>query len=146
MLEKRAVIVETHDDYALVQASETNGCDLCSGKGCGSSKLGRLFCSKPRLFKVENPINAGAGDQVIITIADGAVLRGIGLVYVLPLLLSIAGAVSGNTMAGQSGQSDAYAAMGAVLGLVIGFVMARRISSRQDRIRFQPHITRHWSE
>lgn len=146
MLEKRAVIVETHNDYALVQASETNGCGHCSGKGCGSSKLGKLFCSKPRLFRVENRINAGAGDQVVITIADGAVLRGIGLVYILPLLLSIAGAVSGNSMAVQAGQRDAYAAMGAVLGLAIGFVMARRISSRQDKIRFQPHITRHWSE
>ena len=145
MLQKRAVIVETHKKYALVQAIQANGCEQCAGKGCGSSKLAQLFCSKPRLFQVDNQINASVGDQVIISIADGAVLRGIGLVYMLPLLLLLVGAVLGNTLALQE-QRDGYAAMGALLGLAIGFTLARWISVRQARSRFQPCVTGQWRE
>ena len=146
MLQKRAVIVEIHKKYALVQAIQANGCEQCAGKGCGSSKLAQLFCSKPRLFQIDNPINASVGDQVVISIADGAVLRGIGLVYMLPLLLLLVGAVIGNTLVLQAEQRDGFAAMGALLGLAIGFSLARWISSRQGKGRFQPRITGQWRE
>ena len=98
MLETRAIIVQVEGQHALVQASQANGCEQCSGKGCGAGKLSRLFCSKPRLFQVENPINAGVGDEVIISVAEGAILRGIGLVYLLPLLLLVMGATAGQRL------------------------------------------------
>jgi sigma-E factor negative regulatory protein RseC len=142
MLETRATVIQVHKSHALVQADQGSGCEQCNGKGCGTGKLARLFCSKPRLFKVDNPINAGIGDQVIISVAEGAVLRGIGVVYLLPLLLLLGGAMIGNLWAAQAGQTDAYAASGALLGLVAGFVLARSISSRQVRSRFQPYIAR----
>ena len=146
MLEQRAVIVKVHKRYALVQASQASGCEQCDGKGCGTGKLAQLFCSKPRLFQVDNKIDANVGDQVIISVAEGAVLRGIGLVYMLPLLLSLGGAVFGDTLALQVGQRDGYAAVGALLGLALGFALAKWISSRQSGRRFQPYITRQWLE
>jgi len=42
----------------------------------------------------------------------------------------------------QPEQSDGYAAAGALLGLAAGFVIARLISLRQARSRFQPYIAR----
>jgi sigma-E factor negative regulatory protein RseC len=146
MLETRAIVIRILDGHALVQADQGNGCEQCNGKGCGTGKLTRLFCSKPRLFQVENPINAGVGDQVIISVVEGAVLRGIGVVYLLPLISLLGGAMLGNLWAAQAGQSDAYAAAGALLGLVAGFVLARWISSGQVRKRFQPYIARQWQE
>jgi len=115
-------------------------------RGAGQESWPSFFCSKPRLFQVENPINAGVGDQVIISVADGAVLSGIGVVYLLPLLLLLGGAMLGNLWAAQGGQRDAYAAAGALLGLVVGFVLARWISSGHVRSRFQPYIARQWRE
>ena len=136
MLETRAVVVETDTLYAQVVASGGNGCSACDGKGCGSGKLTQLFCSRPRRFKVDNRIHAGVGDEVIVAVHDGAVLRGIGLVYLLPLVLLFAGAAS----AGQLGLGDAYAAVGALSGLVIGFALARWLSIRGSRP--QPYIAR----
>jgi len=133
MLETRAVIVRIEGQHALVQASQASGCEHCSGKGCGASKLSRMFCSKPRLFQVGNPINAGVGDEVIISIAEGSILRGIGLVYLLPLLLLVTGAMLGSRWADLPGQRDGYAAAGAMLGLVAGFAIAKWISSFRDR-------------
>lgn len=147
MLETRAIIVQVEGQYALVQASQANGCEQCNGKGCGAGKLSQLFCSKPRQFRADNPINAGVGDEVIILVAEGAILRGIGLVYLLPLLLLVMGALLGNAWVGQSAeQHDGYAAVGAVLGLAAGFIAVKWISSSQARNRFRPYIARSWRE
>lgn len=146
MLETRAKIVQVNGPYALVQANLTNACEQCNGKGCGSGKLSQLFCSKPRQFQVDNPIDAGVGDEVVISVAEGSILRGIGLVYLLPLLLLVMGAMLGSAWAGQPGQRDGYAAAGALLGLAAGFVIAKWISLRQTRSHFQPYIARPWRE
>ncbi len=146
MLETRAVVIGVDKQIALVIASQGNGCGECNGKGCGSGKLSQLFCSKPRQFKVENRINATVGDEVIVTVVDGAVMRGIGLVYILPLILLLLGAILFGNLAEQSVQRDAYSAAGALLGLVVGFVLARWNSVRQQGRRNNPYIARLWSE
>jgi sigma-E factor negative regulatory protein RseC len=146
MLETRAIIVQVEGQYALVQANQANGCEQCNGKGCGTGKLSQLFCSKPRQFQVDNPINASVGDEVVISVAEGAVLRGIGLVYLLPLLLLVMGAMLGSIGVEQPEQRDGYAAAGALFGLAVGFVIAKWISSRQARSHFQPYIARPWRE
>lgn len=146
MLETRAIIVQVKEQYALVQASHADGCEQCSGKGCGAGKLSQLFCGKPRQFRVDNPINASVGDEVVISVAEGAVLRGIGLVYLLPLLLLVMGAMLGSVWVEQPEQRDGYAATGALFGLAAGFVIARLISLRQAKSHSQPYIARPWRE
>lgn len=142
MLETRAVVVQTNKVFALVQASGANGCSACEGKGCGSGKLTQLFCSKPREFKVDNRINAAVGDEVIVSVPDGAVLRGIGLVYLLPLALMFAGAM----LLGAWGGGDAYRALGALLGLVVGFAFVKWLSTRRAGRQNQPYIARLFRE
>lgn len=144
MLETRATVVQTEGQYAFVQASQSNGCEQCNGKGCGSGKLSQLFCGKPRQFRVENSIGASVGDQVIVSVADGAVLRGIGLVYLLPLALLVVGVVVGSSLAAQVGQRDGYAAAGAGVGLVGGFALSRWIAARLTRRQTLPFIARRW--
>jgi len=136
------VVVQVDGRYALVQANQGNGCGQCNGKGCGTGKLSQLFCSKPRQFRVDNPVNAGIGDEVIVSVAEGAVLRGIGLVYLLPLLLLVTGAMLGSLLAGQPEQRDIYAAAGALSGLVAGFVFAKWVSSHRSRRQNLPCIAR----
>ncbi len=141
MLETRAIVVRKDNNSTLVEASGASGCSVCEGKGCGSSKVTQLFCSKPRQFKVDNRINAGVGDEVIVSVAEGAVLRGISLVYLLPLAMMFAGATVG-WFAG--GQRDGYAALGALSGLAVGFVVAKWLSMREARQ--QPYIARLFHE
>lgn len=142
MLETRAVVMQVDGQHAFVQASQANSCGQCSGKGCGAGKLSQLFCSKPRQFQVDNPVNAVVGDEVIVAVAEGAVLRGIGLVYLLPLLLLLAGATLGSLLATQAEQRDMYAALGALSGLVVGFIFAKWTSSRGARHQNHPRIVR----
>ena len=146
MLETRAVVVKIDGGLALVQASQANGCGLCNGKGCGTGKLSTLFCSKQRNFQVDNQINAVVGDEVIVSVAEGAVLRGIGLVYLFPLLLLVVGGVIGSTLPSEISQRDGYAAAGSLIGLIGGFVLSKWIVLRQPRQQNLPYIARRWSE
>jgi sigma-E factor negative regulatory protein RseC len=146
MLETRATVVKIYPKTALVQANQVSGCEMCNGQGCGSSKVAQLFCDKPRQFEVVNPIDAVVGDEVIVSVADGAVLRGIGLVYLLPLVLLVLGAGLASLIAVQSKQNDAFVALGSLVGLLLGFVAAKQISARLGCYQSQPYIARQWAE
>ncbi|HEY0666275.1 MAG TPA: SoxR reducing system RseC family protein [Gallionella sp.] len=142
MLETRAVVVRVEGKTTLVRADQGNGCGQCSGKGCGTGKLSQLFCSEPRQFQVENPINAQVGDEVIVSVVQGSVLRGITLLYGLPLFLLMVFASIGATIGEPQGHADRYAALGSAVGLAVGFVLAWLISSRQGQKHAKPYITR----
>ncbi|MFA6921928.1 MAG: SoxR reducing system RseC family protein [Gallionella sp.] len=144
MLETRAVVVYADKQITQVRASGGSGCSACNGKGCGSGKLTQLFCSKPRQFDVDNRINAGVGDEVIVSVPEGAVLRGISLVYLLPLVLMFAAATLASGYAADEAQRDGYAAAGALSGLLAGFVFARWLLKRLSRQR--PFIARQFKE
>jgi sigma-E factor negative regulatory protein RseC len=140
MLETRATVVKLDGGNALVESDHVSSCEQCNGKGCASSKLGQLFCSRPRQFQVENSIGAKVGDDVLVAIGEGAVLRGIGLAYLLPLLLLLVGAALGSALASGEAQQDGYAVLGALLGLAIGWGVSKQISSRLSQGYFQPRL------
>lgn len=143
-LEARAIVTRVEAGQTFVEAAQANGCGQCNGKGCGTAKLSQVFCSRPRQFQVDNQIDAVVGDRVVVSIADGTVLRGIGLVYLLPLALLVVGAALGSSVADQDTQRDAYAAAGAAFGLVGGFLLSRWLDSRQScRL---PRVVRQWRE
>src|SRR3989338_3077453 len=142
MLETRTIVVRVEGKHAFVQANQGNGCGQCGGKGCGTGKLSQLFCSKPRQLQVDNPVNAGVGDEVIVSVAEGAVLRGIGLIYLLPLLLLLTSATLASLLATQPEQRDIYAATGALSGLAVGFIFAKWYSSHRSGRQNLPYIAR----
>ncbi|WP_237246460.1 SoxR reducing system RseC family protein [Sideroxyarcus emersonii] len=127
MMDIRAIVIEVHGEDASVQPVGTGGCGHCSSEGgCGSGTLTKLFCSnKARQFKVRNEVRAQVGDQVEISIADGVLLRGAVKMYVLPLLLLLAGGAVGAGLANEPAGRDACALAGAVFGLTLGFLLAK---------------------
>lgn len=127
MIEMRAIVIQLDGREASVQPVGTGGCGHCDSEGgCGSGTLTKVFCGdKPRQFKVRNDVSAKIGDEIQVSIPDGVLLRGAIKMYVLPLILLLAGGIAGVGMAGESAGRDAYAAAGAVVGLLLGFVLAR---------------------
>jgi sigma-E factor negative regulatory protein RseC len=132
MLETRAIVVHVHGKDALVETKGGAGCGNCdSENGCGSSKLTQLFCSKPRQFRVRNESDAAVGDEVQITLPDGVLLRSSMLMYVVPLSLLLSGGMLGAHWANNATSRDGYAALGSLLGLIGGFVLAKWLANRQ---------------
>ncbi|MDD5058588.1 MAG: SoxR reducing system RseC family protein [Sideroxydans sp.] len=130
----RAIVVEVQGDEASVQALG-GGCGHCSSEGgCGSGTLSKLFCSsEPRLFKVRNDASAKVGDEVQVSLPDGVLLRGTMKLYMLPLLLLMVGGIAGRGVANDVVLRDTYAAAGAVIGLLLGFVLAKLLPSVSGR-------------
>lgn len=132
MLETRAIVVHVQGSHAFVEARGGGGCGHCdSERGCGSGKLSQLFCNSPRQFKVQNEAHACVGDEVQITLLDGVLLRSSILMYVMPLLLLLSGGMLGGHWASNAASRDGYSALGALIGLVAGFLLARWFSLRQ---------------
>ncbi len=133
MLETRAIVVSLDGNDALVESLQGGGCGNCdSENGCGSGKLSQLFCSEPRRFRVRNEANAQVGSMVQIALADGLLMRSALLVYLLPLMLLLVGAVVGAGLINDGQDKDFYSALGGLTGLIAGFVIARKLSMRRN--------------
>ena len=130
MNEMRAVVLSLQGEEAEIAPVGGNGCGHCaSGNGCGSGKLSQLFCSsKPRSFKVGNAVNAQVGDEVNVGLPDGVLLRNSILMYVLPLTFMLAAALLASGLFAEA--PDGAAMLGAVAGLLAGFLVVRQLTKR----------------
>lgn len=132
MIETRAIVIRVEGKEALVESTQGGGCGNCdSENGCGSGKLSQLFCSTPRRFRVRNDANAQVGTLVQVTLAEGVLLRSALLMYILPLILLLCGALAGTQWASDAASADAWSAIGGLIGLLSGFVLVKAISLRQ---------------
>lgn len=139
MLETPAIVVKTEAHAALVEADFGGGCGsgMCAKGGCGTAVLAQMFSRTPRApMRVGNPIEARIGERVIVGVEEGSLLRATLLAYLLPLALFVLGAVLPRSMHA----ADGAAALGALAGLVVGWVAARLLSRGSQRR--QPVILR----
>ena len=122
-MDQEAIVARVEGDHAYVELGGAGaGCGRCHETGgCQSSILGLLFRAKPRQYRIANPIGAAPGDPVIVRVASGSTLRAALLIYALPLLGLLLGAVAGTALSG-NGDNDATAVLGSLLGLGVGIL------------------------
>jgi len=143
MIEERARVAEAGDGYAWLEIQRQSACGSCHASGgCGTATLAKLWGGRPARTRAVSDLPLRPGDEVIVGLADGVLLRGALLAYLLPLALMLAGALLGE--AAFAGVGDEPVALLGALGLGLGF-LAVRVSSRrwQDDTRFQPVVLRH---
>ena len=143
MVEEQAIVVDLKDEMAMLEVIRRKPCGLCGQtRGCGVSMWGRLFRHRPRIFKALNRIDAKVGDFVIVGVEEQALLRSSLLVYGVPLLALLAGAIIASL--GWGGEHrDASALIGAVLGLVVGLLWVKgHTTAHTFDSRYQPVILR----
>lgn len=96
MIEEAARIVRIEQNFAWIETSGGNACGHCSASaGCGTATLQKWFSRKPNILRVENSIHAGKGDRVVIGIPEQALVLGSFLIYIVPLISLILGAILG---------------------------------------------------
>ena len=146
MIEERAVILSLESEPSAVDSTATLeierkiACGLCGQtRGCGNSIWGKLFAHQSTAFKAQNRINAKVGDSVIVGINESALLKSALLLYILPLATMLIGAI----LATQIHDTNGYAMLGALLGLVLGllWVKGHTMSSSYFKLQ-QPVILR----
>lgn len=124
MLSESGRVVAIEPDAVWVETIRSSTCGRCAARsGCGHGVLARATAAKG-LIRVRESSALRASDcqiddEVMIELPESAVLQGSALVYLLPLLLAIAGAVLGDRW----GELPAVA--GFCLGLLLGFTTIR---------------------
>lgn len=148
MIETQAKVVRTDGDVAYVEARNSSGCGSCgSSKECGTALLSQIFGGSKREFRVLNAVGARTGENVVIGLEDGALLKGSMAMYLLPLALLFIGAISGVSLAPDAGLQDLYSMFGGGAGLVAGFTWVKLYALRLGANRhFQPVILRKSNE
>lgn len=132
----RAVVRAIDGPLALVEV-EQGGCGRCHEEGgCGGQNLTQMLCSGPRSYRVSNPIAAQIGERVVVAIEAGSVRRTANLIYGLPLLGIIFGALLGTALAGDPGGVG-----GALIGgAAVLWVVRRRTAPSAGFSAPRPHI------
>ena len=137
-MERRATVARIEGDFAFLKlATEGGGCGRCSeAGGCSSGVLNQVFGSACRLHKLPNPEGAAVGEEVVLVTPDGVVWRAALVLYGLPLVLGMLGAMF------NAGRGDGPALMGFGAGLVLGFLGARALVASPVWHRLLPRIQR----
>lgn len=126
MIEEQAVVVGVDQDKVLLEIIRDKPCGLCGQqRGCGISLWGRLLGHRTQVFRADNQINAQTGDNVVVGIDEKALLTSSLAAYGIPLLSLFVGAALGGSFASAPSHVDAYAVVGAVLGLALGLLWLR---------------------
>ena len=96
MIEQQGRVVAVDQGMAEVRLGGTVGCARCdAGKGCGAGVFGRLLKRRPVTIRLDNTVDAGQGQPVMVGIPETLFLRLAARLYLYPLLAGIGGAAVG---------------------------------------------------
>lgn len=151
MIEEQVVVTATTPEGAWVEGIQQSACGSCSAKaGCGQHTMSQLgkkvtlwlpfdsqFASASGLSEEGLSINSlSVGQQIVVGLPEGAILRSTLVLYGVPLLALVLGAILGHSLWGELGSI-----LSAVLFMLLGFKLAGRISEKFKR-QWQPQLLR----
>jgi sigma-E factor negative regulatory protein RseC len=129
MIQTRAVVIRLVGGDAVVESAQGSSCGHCSAEnGCGSARVSQLFCSESRQFRVRNDIDASIGSTVEVVLPEGVLLSSALLMYLLPLLMLLAGAILGMQWTDNPDEADWYSVAGGGLGLLFSYFIIKGLS------------------
>ncbi len=146
MIEESATVTRSGDGVAWVQASRKSACGGCSlNSGCGVSLLERMLGKRSGSMQVAAPIPVRPGDEVVIGIEEGALVKGSLAVYIVPLLAMMLAAIAGSALLSPwlGLPAEATSIVMGLLGLGGGLAWLSRFSRSIGRDpRYRPVILR----
>ena len=144
MIKQTAVVTKAEHGTAQVKVVRESTCGQCSvQKGCGTSVFSKVLGNKFSEITVLNPVDAEAGDIVILGLAESVLVTSAMLMYLFPLLMMFGGAMVivmlNNWLGFELGQLWVIAA--SFSGLIVAYRIIKRVSSRHsNNKKFQPVI------
>jgi sigma-E factor negative regulatory protein RseC len=141
MSQKKGLVKRvTKDGWAMVVTERDDACSNCeSAQFCHSL----ADCSKTET-RVFNRADAGVGDRVIISLSSSSVFKSAMILYIMPIVSLLLGAIGGAGLHRQLGLGETGAAiLFGFAGLILGFTIAGLISKQlKANSKLTPVITR----
>ncbi|MBP2167930.1 sigma-E factor negative regulatory protein RseC [Erwinia toletana] len=138
MMREWATVVSWQNGVATLHSEIKTSCNSCSArKGCGSHMLNKLGAKNAHVMQIASEQPLQPGQRIELGIKESSLLGSALLVYMTPLF----GLFLFSALFQSLFNSDFAAAVGALLGGIGGFIVAKGISARfGDREAFQPII------
>ncbi len=137
---EEGIIEKTSRRKALVRIQKSGACASCS-----SHNTCDIVSSKEKMtIEVANSLNAEIGDQVEISIPEGFLLKLSLMVYFLPVVALVCGALLGAKYAEFSHMDISLTAIvGGALAVSLVFYMLKRFERNpKNKDRYYPRMTR----
>lgn len=145
MIEETATVVAIDGEDALLQTQRKSACQSCSVKqGCGTSVLAKVVGRRSSQILIKNTLDASVGDELIIGIDDNALVKGSLLIYAMPVILLLLGALVGEFWAKSNNlNAELVSIIGGCLGFGLSMFFIRSILSRSRlHAEINPHMLR----
>ena len=145
MIEEHARVIAVQNGQLLLEAQTKASCSACAVKqGCGTSVISKWVGRKFTRFQAPNTVNARVGDEVVVGLAEEAMLKGSVLVYLLPLLAMIGFALLADSLiAADTASRDLMVLIAAVAGFSLMLVISRLLlSSGSNSSKLTPVVLR----
>ena len=138
MIEETGTVIKVEGITARVKVQKRGSCEGCAATGaCDPSEGGMEI-------EALNPVHAKAGQTVKVSITAQSYLKGTMLIYGLPLIGLVAGAITGKVISEEyfkGFDSDASAALIGFTAFIITFLFVRVWSKKAEtRKDYKPVI------
>jgi sigma-E factor negative regulatory protein RseC len=132
-MQEEGVVRSLHGGMAQVESVQTDACATCGARGACHAMGGE----KTRVVTALNEADAQVGDKVMLSMPRRAVLSASFLVYMVPVLGLILGAVLGNAYAPRWGwEPQSGAVLAGLAGLAVSWLavsrLARKLAKHSD--------------
>ncbi len=95
MATEEGIVIKITPNTAVIRATRKSACESCSQKhACAATEN-----SQEMEFEADNSIQAKVGDKVTISLPTGKLLSASFLLYIFPIIMMIAGALTGDLLA-----------------------------------------------
>jgi sigma-E factor negative regulatory protein RseC len=149
MIEEQVVVTSLDVGGVWVEGVQQSACGSCSAKaGCGKHTMNQLgrkvslwladdaFYDESSLGKNSHDDKLSIGQQVVVGLPEGAILRSTLVLYGIPLIFLLVGAIVGHALAG-----ELASILLSVFSMLLGFKLARNQAENNKR-HWQPKFIR----
>lgn len=139
-IQEEGVVVAVTEDGVWIETQRQSGCQSCSSRGgCGVGIMQKALNRRQHKVRVQTDFPVQVGDHVRLLLPAAALVQASVLMYLMPLLGLIIGAVVGQSFFASDG--------GAIGGAMVGFttmllLIARRQNGLSRSGRYAPRIER----
>ena len=133
MIEEVATVISIEADKAVIEVEKTSSCNSCHSRGaCGTSSLAGFFNFQSPRIKVNNSLNASAGDRVLVGIQEDTLVVGSFILYIVPLLMLLLFAVAASLLEPffPTFEQELLQTIAGLVGLAVGLFIVRQQSGR----------------
>ncbi|MFC1863660.1 SoxR reducing system RseC family protein, partial [Thermodesulfobacteriota bacterium] len=138
MIKELGIIEKVFNHKATVRVQQTPACEHCKSKAsCDISK-------REMMVDLENDLQAKVGDQVELSVPEGAIVKISMFVYLFPIIALMIGAFIGAALGEifRVNQSISAALTGGIAMGVVFFVLKRFEKTEKFKVKYQTRMTR----